>query len=380
MRPRKPSQLAAIIADLGTEIKIADVRAKYPSCIGEVMQAGERISRGVYRVNADATPIEKQAVGAIAADVSKPTPVSTVSAAIKKITSDTVSLIPPKSPDYVPHGCYDVVKRVVGRRTFCPVYIVGLSGNGKTFGVEQACAAEKRELVLVNITNETAEEDLIGSYILQDGDMVWKDGPVILAMRRGAVLCLDELDQTTPRIMCLNTIAQGKPYYIKKTNEIVEPAPGFTLIGTANTKGTGDGADSFAGAQILNEAFLERFNITVEQTYPTESTERKILSRHTEDKELVERLVKFAKVTRSAFSDGVMQSCITTRRLVQICQNIEIFGGTSTKGAEKSGVKYAIARFDSETRDSFAELYDKLVKEDPTDTTAAATKEDEATW
>ena len=198
--------------------------------------------------------------------------------------------------------------------------------------------------------------------------MIWKDGPVIAAMRRGAVLCLDEIDQARPAILALQTVAQNKPYFIKKTNELVRPRKGFTLIATANTKGNGDGMDKFSGAQILNEAFLERFSIIVEQDYPTEAVEKRILEKHTANKALIARLAKFAKITRAAYKDGAVTHCLTTRRLVQICNNIEIFNN------EKYGVELAVSRFNEENKQMFVELYDKLVKEDAVTAAADALK------
>ena len=198
--------------------------------------------------------------------------------------------------------------------------------------------------------------------------MIWKDGPVIAAMRRGAVLCLDEIDQARPAILALQTVAQNKPYFIKKTNELVRPRKGFTLIATANTKGNGDGMDKFSGAQILNEAFLERFSIIVEQDYPTEAVEKRILEKHTANKALVARLAKFAKITRAAYKDGAVTHCLTTRRLVQICNNIEIFND------EKYGVELAVSRFNEENKQMFVELYDKLIKEDAASAAAEALK------
>lgn len=200
-------------------------------------------------------------------------------------------------------------------------------------------------------------------------DMVWKDGPVIAAMRRGAVLCLDEIDQARPAILALQTVAQNKPYFIKKTNELVRPRKGFTLIATANTKGNGDGMDKFSGAQILNEAFLERFSIIVEQDYPTEAVEKRILEKHSANKALIARLAKFAKITRTAYKDGAVTNCLTTRRLVQICNNIEIFND------EKYGIELAVSRFNEENKQMFIELYDKLIKEDMAAAAAEALKD-----
>ena len=276
---------------------------------------------------------------------------------ITKDIADNTNLIPLVSPEYVAHGCYNVVRKVISKQVFAPVWVSGESGNGKTYGVEQACAAEKRELVILNMSNETSEEDLIGSYVLKDGDMCWNDGPVIVAMRRGAVLCLDEIDQARSAIMCLNTIAQGKPYYIKKTNELVIPQKGFTLIGTANTKGDGEGMDKFSGAQIMNEAFLERFAIIVEQEYPDKETETKILQKHTNNKGFIKNLIDIAHQVRVGYTNGDLDILLTTRRLVQIAKNFEIFED------KEQALNFAIARFSNENQEVIKELYLALVKE-----------------
>lgn len=274
------------------------------------------------------------------------------------ITIDDNNLIPIKSDKYIPWGCYDIVRKVISTNIFAPVWIAGDSGNGKTLGVEQACAAEGRELILINISNETSEEDLIGSYTLTDGNLEWKDGPVIVAMRRGAVLALDEIDQARSSIMCLNTIAQGNAYYIKKTNELVYPKAGFTLIGTANTKGDGAGMDKFTGAQIMNEAFLERFSIIIEQQYPTRDVEAKILSKETDDLYLIKNLLDISVQIRKSYIDGDLDFTLTTRRLVHIAKNHSIF-----KDAMLS-INLAIARFPQDDQEVIRELYLALVKED----------------
>lgn len=270
----------------------------------------------------------------------------------------TDNLIPLKSDAYIPWGCYDIVRKVISSKIFAPMWITGESGNGKTLGVEQACADEGRELILINISNETSEEDLIGSYTLINGDLVWRDGPIIAAMRLGAVLCLDEIDQARSSIMCLNTIAQGSAYYIKKTNELVKPAPGFTLIGTANTKGDGEGMDKFSGAQIMNEAFLERFSIIFEQDYPTRNIEEQILLKHVDDKNLIKHLLDITSQIRRSYKDGDLDFNLTTRRLVHITKNYAIFGDIILS------IDLAIARFSTDNQQIIRELYNALVKEE----------------
>jgi len=354
----KMEKFAEIRSSLGSVVKIADVKNAFPKMVGHVMRDGIRVDRGVYQLPGDQDVKEPAAESLNATVVAIRKEVVTEQIAVVSTVS-VESLVPVKSQSYVPWGCYAPVLRVIKSDIFAPIYVIGESGNGKTLGVEQACSAARRECVVINITNETSEEDLIGSFILQNGDMVWKDGPVIVAMRRGAVLCLDEIDQARPSILALQTVLQGKPYYIKKTNEIVQPQKGFAVIATGNTKGTGDDVDRFSGAQILNEAFLDRFPIIVEQDYPSEAIERKILSHFCTTKSVVDKIVKFAHVTRGAKANGAIETCITTRRAVQICQNITIFGN------EKAAVVYAVSRFNTEVRDMFVELYDKLSKELP---------------
>ena len=376
-----------IIAKLGTTVKINDVRTHFPQMVGYVMREGVRADRGIYDIagctNVKVRGMKTKAKAVKAAKSPVEAPIGTeaapvleaishrIIAVVDNISSDE-NLVPDIDPDYVPWGCYAPVKSVISSGIFAPVYVIGESGNGKTLGVEQACASLKREVIVMNITNETSEEDLIGSYIIQNGNMIWKDGGVIAAMRRGAVLCLDEIDQARPAIMALQTVAQGKPYFIKKTNELVTPSKGFALIATANTKGDGASMDKFAGAQVLNEAFLERFPIVVEQDYPTEAIERKILKRHTSDDALCKRLASFAKITRTAYNDGAVSHCLTTRRLVQIVRNIKIFGD------ELVGVQYAMARFNDENKQMFTELYMKLLKSEQVvpESEASAAKEE----
>lgn len=264
------------------------------------------------------------------------------------------SLIPTIDDTYIVHGCYTTIHRVVKNNTFLPIYIVGESGNGKTMGVEQACANSGRELVCFNITNETSEEDLIGSFILDNGDMLWKDGPVLVAMRRGAVLLLDEIDQATTNIMCLQTVLQNKPYYVKKTNEMVYPKKGFTVVATANTKGNGDGGDRFMGANVLNEAFLERFNIVVEQDYPKPKVESAILKKVCDDHEFIIHLVRWANMIRENYKINTIERCITTRRLVQIIKNYEVFKD------KKASITYALNRFDTPIKEAMLDYYDSI--------------------
>ncbi|QIN97311.1 cobalamin biosynthesis protein [Synechococcus phage S-H25] len=266
----------------------------------------------------------------------------------------SVNYIPEKDDSYVQFGNYASVRKVIASRQFYPIFITGLSGNGKTMSVEQACAATKRELIRVNITIETDEDDLIGGFRLVDGDTVWHNGPVIEALERGAVLLLDEIDLASNKILCLQSVLEGKGVFLKKTGRYVRPASGFTVIATANTKGKGSDDGRFVGTNILNEAFLERFPVTFEQDYPTATVETKILQNAGADDQFAENLVKWAGVIRKTFFDGGVDEVITTRRLVHIVQAYQIFGD------RLDAITKCVNRFDDDTKQSFLDLYTKV--------------------
>jgi MoxR-like ATPase len=274
-------------------------------------------------------------------------------------TGFTENLIPEKDPLFVPFGNFATVKEVIGSKLFYPVFITGLSGNGKTFSVEQACASLKREVIRVNFTAETDEDDLIGGFRLVNGETKFFKGPVIKAMERGAILLLDEIDLGTNKIMCLQSILEGKGYFIKKTGEYINPKAGFNVVATANTKGKGSTDGRFIGTNILNEAFLERFPITCEQEYPSVATEKKIVGKLFEqleinDSEFVEKLVDWADIIRKTFFDGGVDEIISTRRLVHIGKAYKIFG------KRDRAIDMCIARFDEDTKLSFRDLYSKI--------------------
>jgi MoxR-like ATPase len=282
-----------------------------------------------------------------------------VNIATKRASNVTESFVPDRNETYVPFGFYNDMRDIIKSRIFYPIYITGLSGNGKTMMIEQVCAALKRELIRVNITKRTDESDLIGSYELVDGNTIRREGPVITAMRRGAVLLLDECDLGTEDILCLQPILEGKPYFDKKTGEVVHPATGFNVIATANTKGKGSDDGRFIGTNLLNEAFLERFAITVEQEYPPAATERKILQKNFEslgltDTTFIERLITWAEVIRKSFADGAVDEVISTRRLVHITKAFSIFGN------RLKAIEMCLNRFDSDTKNAFLDLYTKV--------------------
>ena len=263
-------------------------------------------------------------------------------------------LIPTKDPNYVPFGNFNAIKKILKSGIFYPTFISGLSGNGKTFSVEQACAQLNREFIRVNITVETDEDDLIGGFRLVNGETVWHNGPVIEALERGAVLLLDEVDLASNKILCLQSVLEGKGVFLKKIGKYVKAQKGFNVIATANTKGKGSDDGRFIGTNVLNEAFLERFAITLEQEYPSPQVEAKILSKICDDDNFVTRLADWAQVIRKTFYDGGIDEVISTRRLVHIVNAFAIFG------SKEDAIKYSINRFDDETKQAFIELYDKI--------------------
>ena len=264
------------------------------------------------------------------------------------------NLIPQKDDSFVKFGNFTDIKKIIESRVFYPTFITGLSGNGKTFSVEQACAQLGRELIRVNITIETDEDDLIGGFRLVDGATVWHDGPVIQALQRGAVLLLDEIDLASNKILCLQSILEGKGVFLKKIGRRVDPASGFNVIATANTKGKGSDDGRFIGTNVLNEAFLERFPVTFEQEYPTAATETKILNKLCADENFCKRLADWADIIRKTFYDGGIEEIISTRRLVHIIKAYNIFGDKA------KAIQVCVNRFDDETKQAFLELYDKV--------------------
>jgi MoxR-like ATPase len=269
------------------------------------------------------------------------------------------NLIPDKDDTFVKFGNFNDIKKIIQSGIFYPAFITGLSGNGKTFCVEQVCAQLKRELIRVNITIETDEDDLIGGFRLVNGETVWHNGPVIEALERGAVLLLDEVDLASNKILCLQSILEGKGVFLKKIGRFVKPAAGFNVVATANTKGKGSDDGRFIGTNVLNEAFLERFPVTFEQSYPAPATEQKILEGvaldlGVEDRDFCKRLVDWADIIRKTFYDGGIEEIISTRRLVHIIRAFSIF---QDKG---KAIQVCVNRFDDETKTAFLELYDKV--------------------
>ncbi len=268
-------------------------------------------------------------------------------------------LVPVTDDTFVKFGSFTDVKKIIQSKLFYPAFITGLSGNGKTFSVEQACAQLGRELIRVNITIETDEDDLIGGFRLVNGETVWHNGPVIEALERGAILLLDEIDLASNKILCLQSVLEGNGVFLKKIGRFVRPRAGFNVFATANTKGKGSDDGRFIGTNVLNEAFLERFPVTYEQDYPAPSIEKKILGRIAStlgvtDTDFLNRLVDWADIIRKTFYDGGIEDIISTRRLVHIIRAYSIF-----KDKAKA-MKVCINRFDDETKQAFMELYDKV--------------------
>ena len=269
------------------------------------------------------------------------------------------NLIPEKDDTFVKFGNFSDVKKIIQSRLFYPTFITGLSGNGKTFSVEQACSQLKREMIRVNITIETDEDDLIGGFRLVDGATVWHNGPVVEALQRGAILLLDEIDLASNKILCLQSVLEGKGVFLKKIGKFVKPTDGFNVIATANTKGKGSDDGRFIGTNVLNEAFLERFPVTFEQSYPNPSTEQKILEGvaldlQVEDRDFCKRLVDWGDIIRKTFYDGGIEEIISTRRLVHIIRAYSIFNDKA------KAIQVCVNRFDDETKQAFLELYDKV--------------------
>ena len=326
-------------------IDVAKTLGLKASPVYKYVTSQPKIKRGVYSLQAEILPFNKE----------EKVPMSSV---VSSIVNDEV-FIPAKEDTYVAWGNFKDVEKIIQSRIFYPTYITGLSGNGKTMMVEQACARANREYVRVQITPETDEDDLIGGFRLVNGETVFNKGPVIKAMERGAILLIDEIDRGSNKIMCLQGVLEGKPILIKKTGEVVSPSSGFNVIATANTKGKGSDDGRFIAATIIDEAFLERFTITLEQPYPTAATEKKIIIKHMEkfncvDKDFADLLTVWSETIRKTFEDGGVDEIISTRRLCHIVQSFSIF-----EDRQKS-IELCVNRFDEDTKEAFVDLYTKV--------------------
>ena len=309
-----------------------------------------KVGRGTYKLpmaNSKSSKVEKT------------TDIEIKKEAAYIVSSLTGDIVPKKDATFVPFGNYPDVKSIIKSGKFYPVFVTGLSGNGKTMSILQACAEAKKECIRVNVTIETDEDDLLGGYRLKDGQTVWQNGPVIEAMERGALLLLDEIDLASNKIMCLQPILEGSGVFVKKINKFVKPKEGFNVVATANTKGQGSEDGKFIGTNILNEAFLERFPVTFEQRYPNTKTEEKILNNVLEstgkkDTNYVNKLVTWADVIRKTYFEGGVDEIISTRRLVHIVQAYSIFSN------KVKAIELCTNRFDEDTKTSFVDLYTKV--------------------
>lgn len=318
-----------------------------------------KIRRGLYTVTGSvSTPV----AGSAQPTPFREAPISTPAVmhlAQPKLHVEINNLVPNKDFTYVPFGFHKDLNTILSSKAFYPVFITGLSGNGKTTMVEQVCATLKRECIRVNISIETDEDDLIGGNTLVDGNVVYREGPVSIAMRRGAVLILDECDRGSNKLMCLQAILEGKPYFNKKTGETINPATGFNIVATANTKGQGADEGKYMSAQILDDAFLERFAVTIEQEYPSPKVEKKIIMKKMQrvekvDEDFADKLVAWAEIIRKTFKEGAIDDLISTRRLEHIVNAFAMFG------ERMKAINLCIARFDEETKTSFLDLYTKV--------------------
>mgnify|MGYP001267315655 FL=1 len=363
------------------ELQTAQVEALYKkygrtdisrSEINDFVDAGEisnpswlktdkyKVSRGVYSLPIAGNDFSPSLTDVPLVPEEPKEPV--VSQAAFVVSSLVGNIVPDKDPVFVPWGSFTDIKKIVSSKAFYPIFVTGLSGNGKTMNVSQACAATNRECIRVNITIETDEDDLLGGYRLQDGQTVWQNGPVIEAMERGALLLLDEIDLASNKIMCLQPILEGNGVFLKKINRFVKPSKGFNVIATANTKGQGSDDGKFIGTNILNEAFLERFPITIEQAYPTNKIETKILLNVMSDKgltkdvdsEFAKSLVTWADIIRKTYYEGGVDELISTRRLVHIVEAFSIFKN------KMKAIEMCTNRFDLDTKTSFLDLYTKI--------------------
>ena len=339
-------------------------------------EEANRLKRGVFKVPGN-MPVSKAQTIDMSAQIMKMPEKNTVSNGGHRITNvvtdlDISNLVPNVYKNYVPFGNFDDVLAIVQSERFFPVFVTGQSGNGKTMSIEQACAKAKRKFVVVSMTPETDEGDLLGNYVLINGQMEWRDGPVTTAARQGSVLCIDEIDYGANNLSSLQRVFEGKPFLLKKKGELITPAPGFTVFATANTKGKGSDDGRYMFTNVLNEAFLERFVNTIEQDWPPLTIEKKILKKELAtvgklDDDFAEKLVTWADVIRKTFADGGCDEVISTRRLVHIISTYGVFSN------KMKAIELCLNRFDTDTKLSFMDLYTKVDAGANTETLMAQT-------
>ena len=313
-----------------------------------------RVARGMYRVPSSTIALQAKVIPMV-----KP-----IDKSLSKISNivtdlDSTNLVPSVYKNYVPFGDFEDIVSIVKSEQFFPVFVTGHSGNGKTMSIEQACAKAKRKFICISMTPETDEGDLLGNYVLINGNMERRDGPVTTAARQGAVLCIDEIDYGAQNLSSLQRVLEGKPFMLKKKGELITPAPGFTVFATANTKGKGSDDGRYMFTNVLNEAFLERFPNTYEQQWPPVNIERKIMKKELEsanraDDDFADKLVTWADAIRKTFADGGCDEVISTRRLVHIVSTFGIFGD------KMKAIGLCLNRFDEDTKASFLDLYTKV--------------------
>jgi len=332
------------------ELKIiADQMSISHKDVDRIFNLGSKVRYGVYNLQAQILPFQNKPT-----TQEKPQ----VPTNVQSIMNDEI-FIPSVDQYFVQWGHFSDIKAIIASNSFYPTYVTGLSGNGKTMMIEQACAKAGKHYIRVQITPETDEDDLIGGFRLVNGETVFAEGPVIKAMKQGALLLIDELDRGSNKIMCLQGVLEGKPVLIKKTGEVVTPASGFNVMATANTKGKGSEDGRFIAANIIDEAFLERFTITMEQPYPTSGTEKRIIVKHMEkfnkkDLEFAELLTIWSETIRKTFEDGGVDDLVSTRRLCHIVQTSSIFGDRN------KAIELCVNRFDQDTKEAFIDLYQKV--------------------
>lgn len=348
-------------------VKFAEDKGYSVSDVNGVCNMLQKVDRGVYSIEKKEAVDLKDVIDlkdVVDLEEKEAAFENVISVSFPEENKDQVSFVPKVSKTFVPWGHFKDLKAIIESGMFFPVFISGLSGNGKTFMVEQACAKTGREYVRIQITPETDEDDLIGGYRLVNGDTVFEKGPVIKAMERGAILTIDEIDRGSNKLMALQGILEGKPFLIKKTGELITPRKGFNIIATANTLGKGDDTGRFIAATIVDDAFLERFTVAMIQPYPSKSVERNIIERHMSlygvdlsdqnNQSFLRCLVDWSSNIRSTFNNGGIDDFISTRRLCHIIQTYSIFND------KKKAIELCISRFESDVRESFIDLYDKI--------------------
>lgn len=351
--------LKTILAEAG---KVTFSRQEILTIAGENSvdaKVAYKLLNGLHRVKRGVYSLEAPVVSAPAAPEMPATAMANIAFRGVASVSNEEVYVPPVDPTYIKWGEYNTILKIIKSNMFFPTYVAGLSGNGKTMMIEQACAKTKREYVRVQISPETDEDDLIGGFRLVNGETVFQKGPVIKAMESGCILLIDEIDRATNKIMCLQGVLEGSPVLLKKTGEVVHPAEGFNVIATANTKGRGSDDGRFTAASIIDDAFLERFVCVIDQTFPQPTIERKIVTAHmtkygVEDFQFADKLIAWSNVIRKTFEAEGVEEVISTRRLCHIVKSFSIFED------RMKSINMCISRFDDETRTAFLDLYTKI--------------------